>query len=168
MKKILLSVAAVGFAFTLFAANRYNSGETVTVVPTGTREIVLHTPKTNQSKDTIAAGEMNWYGPYKLVSDGSQPIPASLVVVADLITGTTPVASFDYQVINGYTMADTTSTWVAACTLATTAITKPASLSSAAGKAIVFRVNNYDGSADQIPGRLNVIIKSSISHYKVH
>jgi hypothetical protein len=171
MKKILFSIALLCGIVSVFAtANRVvgNGGITPKAQPTGTLVYKLHSPQTNESKDTIAAGDMSWYGPYALVADPGEPIPASIVVVGDAITGTTPVASVDFQVINGLYLSDTTSTWTPACSLGTTPITKPFSLSTFAGKSIVFRVNNYDGSADQIPGRLSIIIRSALSHYKMH
>ena len=97
------------------------------------------------------------YGPYELCNDGDI-LPTKFIVQADIATGSTPVLAVDYQLIGGKTLADTCA-WTACDTIAEAAFCEETTIAGA-GQAIVFRINNYDGTASQIPGLVRVIIPS--------
>jgi hypothetical protein len=132
-------------------------------------DVIVHTLNsryTVTALDTFAAAGTCIYGPYNLVSTEGDVQPTTVHIWADSITGTTPTMGVDYQLISSFDINDTlASNWTAMDTIgaftASTAITL-----SGTGKAIVFRVNNYDGTACQIPGMLRIGIKSATTQIK--
>lgn len=164
IKKILLTTLIVG-ASIAYAAN---------VAPTITQKKLpinigpvheLHTT-TAASADTFDAAEIQTYGPYQVAGSAEHPMYTGFMVQGDIITGTTPTMSFDYQLCSGLNIEDTLSLWTAVCTLQATAQQTYVDLSSLAGKAIVFRVNNYDGTECQIPNKLRIFMKDGFTYNK--
>lgn len=127
--------------------------------------INLHTT-TVVSADTFAAAEIQTYGPYEVTPSANAPMYSAFMVQGDIITGTTPTMSFDYQLISGLKITDTLSKWTPVCTLGTAGVQSYVSLSSLIGKAIVFRVNNYDGTESQIPNKLRIFFKDAFTYTK--
>jgi hypothetical protein len=171
MKKIFgfLMFLSLVFVFTpVHAAKRTYAGTTFgATIFSGVKNVAaidLHKKFTNSSSDTIVAGDMNLYGPFPLSATPTTSAYTSFAIFGDAVTGTTPVAAIDYQVLPSTDLSDTTS-WVAACTLGTSKIYKRFAIDSLIGKSIVFRVNNYDGTATQIPGKLAILPKETFTNY---
>jgi hypothetical protein len=161
MKQILgLILLIVSIAF---SADIYTSGGPVHNFPVDVQVVTLHSKNTPVAMDTFAASQYNWYGPYELAGDNC-PMYKSFTVKADTITGTTPTMAFWYQLISGGSITDTVKgAWVSPCTLSTSGVSSSVDLSSLCGRAIVFRIFNYDNTSCQIPGNLKILFKRSIS-----
>lgn len=163
--KRLISILVLALVSFSFAANVAPS-TTQKYQPANVGPVVnLHTT-TAASADTFATTEIQTYGPYQITSSAESPMFKGFMVQGDIITGTTPTMSFDYQLVAGLNITDTLSKWTPVCTLGTTAQQTYVDLSSLVGKAIVFRVNNYDGTESQIPGKLRVMFKEDYTYNK--
>jgi hypothetical protein len=128
--------------------------------------LYLHTAGTGVARDTFAAGDNHIYGPYPLSSSSSSPMFAGFQDVADIITGTSPTMSLDFQVINSGALSDTSDAgWTASDTLNGTGTNQYQSLASFSGNHIVFRVHNYDNTACQIPKKLYIVFKESATYF---
>ena len=166
MKKFMFAILAVCLiAQVSFATQSVADAGSPRQSPYGIKVIDLHTRNTVDSDDTLATTDINLYGPYEMCNDGDA-MPTKFIVQGDVITGTTPTASLDYQIIAGKSLADTVSAWTAADTLGATATNQQITIAGA-GNSIVFRINNYDGTASQIPGLVRIVIPSASSVYRV-
>lgn len=122
----------------------------------------LHTANTASTNDTLAdQDDVNIYGPYNLVPSNGDPMPTTVQVWADAATGTTPTMSLDYEIIPSFDLADTFGVWTAIDTIGSAS--NQSCTIAGVGKAIVFRLNNYDGTASEVPGDLWVGIKGAIT-----
>jgi len=156
MRKILLAVLALAFAVS--AATTVQLGDTVKASVGDVDTIMLHDASA-ASVDTFDAGECCAYGPYSLTNARGNPMYKGFQLYAKAITGTSPTMNFAYQLITGTTMADTMGLWTVIDTLDGTGANAYVDLSDKAGRAIVFRVYNYDGTECQIPNVLGVMRK---------
>jgi hypothetical protein len=167
MKKFLLVLSLFCFAAVLFADNTttaYTNSETSNMkanhAPKDIVVLSLYTKSTNATQDTFAAGDKHLHGPYPLSSSENTGIFSGFQIVGDAITGTTATMAIDFQVLPSLSIKDT-SAWTATDTLGTTATNQYQALSSYPGKGILFRVNNYDNTASQIPGQLKIMFKEN-------
>jgi hypothetical protein len=162
MKKLfvmlVLALVSVSFAANV-APTKTQSKLPANVGPA----VDLHTT-TAASADTFDAAEIQTYGPYQIASTSESPMFKGFMIQGDIITGTTPTMEFSYQLTSGLTISDTLSKWTPVCTLQATAQQTYVDLSSLVGKAVVFRVNNYDGTACQIPNKLRVMFKEDYTY----
>lgn len=166
MKKFILSglllLAALSFAFATTVA--YTNSETGNMKANHSpKDIVvlsLYTKGTNATQDTFATTDIHIHGPYPLSSADNTGMFSGFTVVGDVITGTTPTMAVDFQVLPSLSIKDTTA-WTSTDTLSATATYQYQSLSSYPGKSILFRVNNYDDAACQIPGQLKIMFKEN-------
>jgi len=164
MKRIIIALLFVCFfvQFGVTATDTRARTKTVKQVPYGVKVYDLHTRYTVESIDTFsAANDNNFYGPYELCDDG-EAMPTKMYVEFDIATGTTPTLSLDYQIIQSTSFSDTLSgLWVPIDTIAEAAGGKEVTLAPTMGKAICFQINNFDGSASQIPGLVRVVLKNA-------
>lgn len=166
---VIVLLTIVAMVFGVFAANNH-------VVDNQTKKLVdgkvysvkthyLQTSATAPSTDTLATTVKNIYGPYNVAPDGLNPA-TTFTLQADIITGTTPTMSFDYQVTDKKEVSDTSAVWTAVDTLGTAAQNSTHTITGA-GRYIWFQVNNYDATTCEIPGLIRVLIPTSTSVYKV-
>jgi hypothetical protein len=163
MKKIL----AVMLLLVAFVAVGYGANETyvgvatggVKIAPSNVKGYSLNTRNTASSIDTFATTTRKTYGPYPVVTSDNKGMASAFTVFADIITGTTPVAAFDYQLLPGKSASDAVDNWTPVCTLGTAGVISTVDLTGKIGESIMFRVNNYDNSTTEIPGLLKVYIK---------
>lgn len=167
MKKILslaLVLLAVMAAFGISVKTTYPNTETGALAPNHSpADIVvldLYKKSTVATKDTFLTTDIHVSGPFPLSSSMKTGMFSGFQVVADAITGTSPTMALDFQVLPSASLADT-SAWTSTDTLSSTATNQYQSLSSFAGKYIVFRVNNYDNTQSEIPGNLRIIFKEN-------
>lgn len=169
MKKILFVVLALGLvaminaATTVYAPKKAN-GTSIDLTSSASFDtLILHSLNTAETKDTFAAAKIHIYGVYPLASGMSRGGYSSFTVYADTINGTSPTASFDYQLTPGLTLADTctksTTGWTVLDTLDGSGFATRADISAKDAKGIVFRINNYDGTATQVIGKVIVVLK---------
>jgi hypothetical protein len=171
MKKFLglfLVLALAGFAFAANTTTAYVNSETASMAPNHSPNDVvvlnLYTKASVASKDTFATGDIHIQGPFPLSSSNGTGMFGGLQVVGDVITGTTPVMAVDMQILPTGNIADTVANWTSLDTLGpTTATNHYHSLAAYSGKYILFRVNNYDNSASQIPGNLRILFRENWS-----
>lgn len=167
MRKLigLLILFAVGLSIAAPSNIRANSGSTEKQHPYGVMVYDLHTRNTVSAYDTLATTECNVYGPYNLCpEDGA--VPTTMKFQADIATGTSPVISFEYQIIGSFNIKDTLAgAWIAADTVAEAIQDKVITLSGA-GHSILFRLNNYDGTSSYIPGLVRVILYPNLTVYR--
>lgn len=171
MNKYFICLISLVLLFVSVAYSTDTRARTITARegPAGIKVYDLHTPYTAESIDTFAASnDNNFYGPYELCSEGEQ-MPTKFAVEFDAATGTTPTLGFDYMLISSFDMGDTiTGMWITGDTLDGTPSRKEITFSSQTiGKAIVFQVNNYDGTASQLPGLLRVMIPAATTVTKM-
>lgn len=167
MKKVLVVILTlVAASFLTAATTAYTNTETTAFKndhgPDDIKVLNIYTTATVSARDTFAAADIHIHGPYPLSAAEGTGMFSGFQLIADAITGTTPTMSFDYQVLPTNDLKDTTA-WTASDTLGTTAKNVYHSLSSLAGKSIVFRINNYDGTECQIPKKLTVIFKENFT-----
>jgi hypothetical protein len=161
MKKtsVLLFIGLlVSFAF---ATHDYDStavSVTPAVTPGNVKIYELNTRSTNHTKDTLLTTRANFYGPYELSAYSGGPMAKYITVKADAITGTTPEMGVFISAINGVKMRDTV-TFDSICQLGTSPIAMSKDISAYAGKSIVVKVRNHDGTTCAIPGYLGIGLK---------
>lgn len=161
MKRLISMFVVLALAGIAFAANESYLADTGTVNLTPAGKVYkLHTSNTVWAKDSFATTVRYTYGPYDLTNrEGGVCFQGFTVYQMDAITGTTPTVSLDYQIIGGTSIEDTISSWTACDTLDGTAHSQYVDFTSENGKAIVFRIHNYDGTSSQIPGDLWIMMK---------
>jgi len=162
MKK-LIALLVVVMCGVSFAANEGALADTGSVNrSTANRVFDLHTANTAASLDTFATTKLRYYGPYDLAPFDGGPQAHGFHMYFQAVTGTTPTMSFGYELISGEEITDTLGNWTEVDTLDGTASSSYHSIDSTAAKAIVFRVDNYDDTASQIPGWLRVVFKDAV------
>ena len=167
MKKLISSLLiALMFSFTTWATHNYDSTAVsytvkMNTVPNNVVTYDLNTPSTNETKDTLLTTRANFYGPYGL-AQANGPMFNYLVIRGDVITGTTPEMGVFIAVTKGVKMADTVA-FDSVCALGTTALNCKVDLASYAGKSIVIKVRNHDGSTSSIPGYFGISLKYNVS-----
>lgn len=169
MKKILAVLLLGLFVSMSFAGTAYISVGNAPGVKCSPEDVWIQdlaTKNTASSNDTFAAADIKVFGPYPLSRSNEDGIAKSIYLYAHAITGTTPTMSLDYQLIPSLDLKDTGSTWVSPCTLGTTSKSAFVDLSSINAKAIVIRVNNYDGTACQIPGKLFAAFRQNFTYLR--
>lgn len=149
------------------AAVRVSNGDANISTPSNIWGSKLHTRSTATSVDTFADTSVNKiYGPYSLCRDGGgSPAAKYIGVKADAITGTTPQMQLQYQLISGTAITDTIASWTYGCEINASAKDTVIDISAKVGKAIVFRIDNTDSTACQIPGLLEFILKDASTEY---
>jgi hypothetical protein len=173
MKKFLglfLVLALAGVAFAANTTTKYANSETATLKANHAPQypvLMLYTANSAASKDTFAAGDIHIHGPYPLSSADGTPMFAGFQDLGDIITGTSPTMSLDFQVLPTASLSDTApGGWVASDTLNGTGTNQYQSLASYSGNYIVFRVSNYDNTESDIPGKLYIVFKENWTYLK--
>jgi len=170
---LMLAVCVVSFSASAAASYKgFRKASTFTNNSSGgpvdVSVVKLHTPNTESTYDTMATTVMVAYGPFPLSSSAGKGMYKSFSIFGDIVTGTGPTIAVDYQILPSLDVADTTATWTSACTLGVTAsalaVNSLVDLSSVNGKGIIFRTNNYDAQAGQIPGKLYVFFRENFSY----
>ena len=166
MKKTLAILAVVLMVFAVNAATSVQAGDSLYAKPIDIDTVILH-DQSASSSDTFDAGECRVYGPFRVTAENGQPMYKGFAVYAKAITGTSPTMTFDYQLLPTYSVADTTALWTSCGdTLDGTGVHQYVDMSSMAGRSIVFRVYNYDGTESVIPNWLMVEFKKNFTYNK--
>jgi hypothetical protein len=168
MKKILavmlVLVYAVAMVYATSVKHTYRPADNLlSHSPADVQCITLHSAGTNQSKDTLLTTDINVYGPYSLSTSNSTGSFSAFSLYFDALTGTTPVAAFDYAYCGSADLRDTVGGWTSIDTLAELNENKTVTLSGAM-KYIVFRLNNYDNTTTAIPKNVIVCMKENSTY----
>jgi len=135
------------------------SGFDASVKPADLTAVTICDDDATDSQDTLAAAEVLYIGPINLTTDRNSPMFKGFQYYLGIATGTTPVAAFDYTLLSGSSLSDTTGSWTLADTLTTSEQTGYVDLTDEAGNYIVFRINNYDATETQLPNESKVYFK---------
>jgi hypothetical protein len=168
MKKILGILVVIAFCSSTFAAragikiagNAANSRvANISVITLGK---CIGDTTTLTGGDSLDAAGVNTYGPYRLSVDDGRGMFTSFQAYCNAGA----IASGDslqltYQIIAGNTLADTNSTWTAVDTLIAGKKGIYTDISSRAGQAIVFRINNVDATGVLIAKKIRVVLKET-------
>jgi len=129
------------------------------VKPSNIHAVQIVDGGSSESSDSLSAAEVLYIGPINLTADRNSPMYKGFGYFLGIVTGTTPVAAFDYTLLSGPDLSDTTGSWTLVDTLTTSAQSGYVSLSDKAANYIVFRINNYDATTTSLPNPCNVYFK---------
>ena len=165
MKKLIALLMTLAVAVVAIAAPLAVTGYDQSERPTDVKVVTLF-DNTADSEDTLTAGEIQLVGPVNIATSSGEPMYKGMYLWSTVITGTTPTVAIDYTFLRAGSVGDTNGVWTVLDTLAATGQNKYVSLDSISAPYMLFRVNNYDATASQIPNWVEIMFKRNYTYEK--